>query len=115
MTSLGGVEGLSFIRTKFANTSYDWPDIEIHFISGNVVADNGKAFKNLYNLKESIWRTVYEPYSNYHTFTMDPVLLRPKSKGYIRLRSRNPYHHPIINPRYAISLINFLLNLDIFF
>lgn len=72
----------------------------MHFVSGNVVADNGKAFKNLYNLKESIWRTVYEPYSKQHTFTMDPVLLRPKSRGFIRLRSRNPYVPPIINPRY---------------
>ena len=63
------------------------------------MADNGKAFKTLYNLKESIWRTVYEPYSHMHTFTMDPVLLRPKSRGYIRLRSRNPYDYPKIDPR----------------
>ena len=64
-----------------------------------MVADKGKSFKNLYNLKESIWRTVYEPYQHQHTFTMDPVLLRPKSRGYIRLRSKNPYDQPIINPR----------------
>ena len=27
-------------------------------------------------------------------------MLEPKSVGYIKLRSANPYHHPIINPRY---------------
>lgn len=34
------------------------------------------------------------------SFSIDPVLLRPKSRGYIKLRSRNPYEHPIINPNY---------------
>lgn len=33
-------------------------------------------------------------------FTLLPVMLKPKSIGYIKLRSANPYHHPIINPRY---------------
>lgn len=34
------------------------------------------------------------------SFSIDPVLLRPKSRGYITLRSRNPYEHPVINPNY---------------
>lgn len=34
------------------------------------------------------------------SFSIDPVLLRPKSRGYLKLRSRNPYDHPIIDPRY---------------
>ena len=43
---------------------------------------------------------VYVPYQAYDTFSMYPVLLRPKSRGYIRLRSSNPNDPPIINPRY---------------
>ena len=27
-------------------------------------------------------------------------MLRPKSRGYIKLRSTNPYEHPIIDPKY---------------
>lgn len=34
------------------------------------------------------------------SFSIDPVLLRPKSRGYLKLRSRNPYDHPLIDPRY---------------
>lgn len=34
------------------------------------------------------------------SFSIDPVLLRPKSRGFIKLRSRNPYEHPLIDPRY---------------
>lgn len=29
-----------------------------------------------------------------------PVLLHPKSKGYIKLRSKNPLEDPIIQPNY---------------
>lgn len=34
------------------------------------------------------------------SFSIDPVLLRPKSRGYLKLRSRNPHDHPLIDPRY---------------
>jgi len=34
------------------------------------------------------------------SFSIDPVLLRPKSRGFLKLRSRNPYDHPLIDPRY---------------
>lgn len=47
-----------------------------------------------------MYRTVYEPYEEVDSFSLDPVLLRPKSRGYIKLRSANPYEYPIIDPRY---------------
>ncbi|XP_015785701.1 glucose dehydrogenase [FAD, quinone]-like isoform X1 [Tetranychus urticae] len=100
LTSLGGVEGLAFIKTGRANQSIDWPDIEMHFVTGNVVADGGKGLIGLTGLSPDIWNRVFLPYSPLDTFTIDPVLLRPKSRGYIRLRSANPYDHPIIDPKY---------------
>lgn len=30
MTSLGGLEGVAFVNTKYANVSLDWPDIQFH-------------------------------------------------------------------------------------
>lgn len=47
-----------------------------------------------------MWRQVYKPYARRDSFTLDPVLLRPKSRGYVRLRSTNPHEYPIIDPRY---------------
>lgn len=37
------------------------------------------------------------------SFSLDPVLLRPKSRGFIKLRSANPYEHPIIDPCYLTA------------
>lgn len=30
MTSLGGLEGIAFVNTRYANLSVDWPDIQFH-------------------------------------------------------------------------------------
>lgn len=41
-----------------------------------------------------------KPLSGKDTFTIIPMLLRPKSKGYITLRSASPLDHPIITHNY---------------
>ncbi|RWS06258.1 GMC oxidoreductase-like protein 1, partial [Dinothrombium tinctorium] len=100
MTSPGCVEGLGFVRTPFANVTLDWPDIEIHLVSASIQSDGGKSLKQYNGISEEVWKKVYSPYVPLETFSLDPVLLRPKSRGYVRLRSPNPYDHPFIDPRY---------------
>ncbi|UYV70638.1 hypothetical protein LAZ67_8000117, partial [Cordylochernes scorpioides] len=96
----GGVEGLGFINTKYANHSDDYPDIEIHFLSGCPSSDGGATFKKVAGLSEELWERVYKPYAFRDCISFFPVLLRPKSVGYIRLRSANPYDKPVIQPNY---------------
>lgn len=100
MTALGGVEGLGFIKTKFSNFSDDYPDFEIHLLSGSPTSDDGQTFRRVQGFTREMWEEVYRPYLPYDTFSMYPVLLRPKSRGYVRLRSANPYDPPILDPRY---------------
>ncbi|KAI2802135.1 hypothetical protein BLOT_010327 [Blomia tropicalis] len=100
LTSLGAVEGLAFINTKFANQTDDWPDFQVHLSSATVSMKNGNNLKRYSNINERLYQAVYAPYDGKDSFSLDPVLLRPKSRGYIRLRSGNPYDHPIIDPRY---------------
>jgi choline dehydrogenase-like flavoprotein len=42
------------------------------------------------------WRQVYEPYIGLNSFSLYPTLMRPISRGWIRLNSTDPYEHPII-------------------
>jgi PREDICTED: similar to CG9503-PA len=100
MTSLGGVEGLGFINTKYANMSEDYPDIEIHFVAGGPMSDHGRGLYQMYGLKEEVWEKFFVPNLIYDAISLYPVLLRPKSVGYIKLRSKNPFDHPIIDPKY---------------
>ena len=39
MSILGGVEGLAWVNTKYANASDDWPDIQYHFAGASDVSD----------------------------------------------------------------------------
>lgn len=49
---------------------------------------------------DEFWEQVYKPYLQYDSFSFYPILLRPKSRGFIKLRSKNPMDPPVIDPRY---------------
>lgn len=97
---MGAIEGLAFVNTKYANISDDYPDIQIHFISGGPSSDDGAHIRKVLGMREDIWEKMYKPHLPYDSFSMYPVLLRPYSRGFIKLRTANPYHPPIIDPRY---------------
>ena len=98
MTTLGGVEGLAFVRTKYDNES--WPDIQFHMAPASINSDKGDQVKHVLGLTDELYDTVYKPIENKDSWTLIPLLLRPKSRGTIQLRSKNPFHYPKINANY---------------
>lgn len=100
LTVLGGVEGLAFVNTKYVNASEDFPDIELHFISGSTNSDGGGQIRKAHGLTKKFYDAVFGPISNKDVWSVIPMLLRPKSKGLIKLRSKNPFDHPLIYPNY---------------
>ncbi|XP_063388680.1 glucose dehydrogenase [FAD, quinone] isoform X1 [Cydia fagiglandana] len=100
LTILGGVEGLAFVNTKYANATDDFPDIEFHFVSGATSSDGGAQLRKIQGLTENFYNAVFRPINNMDVWSIMPMLLRPKSKGYIQLRSANPYDYPYIYPNY---------------
>ncbi|XP_074030305.1 glucose dehydrogenase [FAD, quinone] [Leptinotarsa decemlineata] len=99
MTSLGGVEGLAFVNTKYAPRSGQWPDIQFHFAPSSVNSD-AEQVRKVTGLRDSIFNTVYKPLKDAETWTILPLLLRPRSTGRIKLKSRDPSVYPDINPNY---------------
>lgn len=100
LTILGGVEGLAYVKTKLANQTIDWPDIEFHFVSGSTNSDGGSQLRKAHGLSDSFYRHVFEPINNRDAWSIIPMLLRPKSVGSIKLRSANPFDYPLIYPNY---------------
>ncbi|XP_072381732.1 glucose dehydrogenase [FAD, quinone]-like [Diabrotica undecimpunctata] len=99
MTSIGGVEGLAFVNTKYAPKSGLWPDIQFHFAPSSVNSDPDQVRK-ITGLRDSVYNTVYKPLKDTDTWTILPLLLRPRSTGWIRLKSKDPMVYPDINPNY---------------
>ncbi|XP_053202771.1 glucose dehydrogenase [FAD, quinone]-like [Panonychus citri] len=103
LTSLGAIEGLGFVNSRFANWTDDYPDVEVHFIAGGPMSDDGKSLRDQVGIKEEIWTKYYQPYTEKDGFSVYPVLLRPKSRGWVRLKSRNPFAAPLIDPQYLTA------------
>ncbi|KAL5240755.1 hypothetical protein ACI65C_008165 [Semiaphis heraclei] len=94
-----GVEGLAFVNTKYADPSGEFPDIQFHFAPSSVNSD-GDQIRKITGLRDAVYNTVYKPLVNAETWTLLPLLLRPKSSGWVRLKSKNPLAHPVIEPNY---------------
>nr|NVI72502.1 putative glucose dehydrogenase [Cucujiformia] len=98
MSTLGGVEGLAFVNTPFGNRS--WPDIQFHMAPASINSDAGAKVRHVLGITDHLYNTVYKPISNKDSWTIMPLLLRPKSRGWVRLQSKNPFTAPLINANY---------------
>ena len=100
LSSIGGCEGVAFVKTKYADPNVDWPDVQFHFVAGSPVSDGGLNIVVTDGLRDDVWNNYYSPLAFKDTWQVVPVLLRPLSRGTIRLKSTDPYDHPIIDPQY---------------
>jgi len=88
-------EAISYIKLRHQPPSIKYPLASLHILSNPSVYEADQL-----NIKDTIWNTIHaEPLSR-EGMTIFPVLLHPKSKGTVRLRSTNPFDPPIINPNY---------------
>lgn len=100
LSLFGGVEALAWVKTKFADAADDWPDIQLHFAPGSDVSDGGQRIRKAHGIPDDVWDKYFKPISNRDTWSVLVNALNPKSRGHIRLNSRDPYDKPLINPNY---------------
>lgn len=51
-------------------------------------------------MSQEVYDAVFKPLENRRSFQVLPMLLHPRSKGYLKLKSRNPFHHPMMFPNF---------------
>lgn len=100
LTSSVGLEVVAFINTKYANSSDDWPDIEFMLTSASTPSDGGTQVKRAHGLTDEFYNEVFGGINNQDVFGVFPMMLRPKSRGFIKLRSKNPLDYPIMVHNY---------------
>lgn len=94
----GGCEALVFMDLKDKFNTTGWPDVELLFISGGLNSD--PLLPRNFGFDEQIYASTYSSLTNKDVFMVFPMLMRPKSKGRVLLRSRNPKVHPNLVPNY---------------
>lgn len=100
LTSSIGLETVAFITTKYGNQSDDWPDIEFMLTSTSTPSDGGTAVKKAHCLKDEFYEEYLSELNSKDVFGVFPMLLRPKSRGRIQLRSNNPRQYPLMYHNY---------------
>jgi len=96
--SVSGFEGMAIYRTGL-DQSTTWPDIQINLLAVTPGIDGGLVYRHSINMDDQMFAK-WKPLAFKEGFNILPVLVHPKSRGTIKLRSRNPSDQPIINPNY---------------
>lgn len=94
----GGCEALVFMELTDKLNPQGWPDMELLFISGGLNSDPMLKFN--FGFNNQIFSDTFGPLGRAETFMVFPMLMRPKSRGRIMLKSRNPKAYPELVPNY---------------
>ncbi|XP_072381727.1 glucose dehydrogenase [FAD, quinone]-like [Diabrotica undecimpunctata] len=93
-------EVMGFINTKYQNSKEDWPDIQFFFGSFADSSDGGLFGRRAVGMKQDLFTALYEDIIYKEAFSIYILLLRPRSRGRIMLRDKNPESHVLIYPNY---------------
>lgn len=81
LTSSIGLEVTSFINTKYANHSDDWPDMNLFFTSASTTSD--PQVRVAHGLKDEFYNEVYKELEADDVYGIFPMMLRPRSRKVI--------------------------------
>lgn len=100
LTLPAGAEGIAFVKTNISYLPADYPDIELVMGIGSFTGDDSGFLRNVFGIPKSFVDKVFGSVHGRHAFTIAPVLMKPKSRGRIFLKTTNPFHWPHLRPNF---------------
>lgn len=98
VATTGASEGIGYIKTPLSDDPDPIPDIELISIGGSIVSDGGpggsKAVRRGMFIRDELFDAAYGSVDETDTWTAFPMLLHPKSVGYLELKDNNPFSFP---------------------
>ncbi|XP_076165460.1 glucose dehydrogenase [FAD, quinone] [Ptiloglossa arizonensis] len=107
-----GVEVLGTFHSSFQKNKSDVPDLQIMVMPLGLSKDNGIVLRKAMGISDKIYTEYFAPIVFKNTVTIAPVLLHPKSKGEIKLRSSDPSDPPLIDPKYLSNKDDIAILID---
>lgn len=95
-----GCEALGFYKPPQFNESSQSPQLGFMVIPMGVSSDAGACMRKNMNIGQKVWDSYFSHLQDRHTVSILPIVLQPKSRGFITLASNNTDDPPIINPKY---------------
>lgn len=94
--ALAGSDAMGFVKLS----QNEAPDLSFMLIPVGLGSDFGLHFRKILNIRDDIWENHFKPMIGQTTISIVPILLHPKSRGTVRLQSKDFNDPPIINPNY---------------
>jgi len=98
-----GVDVMAFTHS-YLSQDCTYPDAQLLFMSSWMLADYWTLIWKTFGLDgvkmwDGYYKHLYSP-NNIHAVSILPILLRPKSRGEVKLKSSDPWAPPFIDPKY---------------
>ncbi|KAF6202757.1 hypothetical protein GE061_003159 [Apolygus lucorum] len=104
-------EVVGFIATADAEDEY--PDVMIHhFFIPRGFGRMASLFAFAQNFGSELIKNIHDLNKDFDMLFVCPVLLKPRSRGIVRLRSSNPMDPPIIRPGHLAEMQDFITMLN---
>ena len=100
--TIPGTEGNMLLVSRHTRTTRgqpSWPDLQV-FLSGAVDSFLNTGLVQLYNLNETITEEYFGRYEGQHRIGMVNMIVRPYSRGEVRLQSADPEVPLLFDPNY---------------
>ncbi|KAK7874217.1 hypothetical protein R5R35_006260 [Gryllus longicercus] len=99
LTVAGGAEAVGYVRTPRQDdgTGDERPSVELLFVGATLASDDGTAVPLGLGLKRSDYNAYFAPLTFHDGFTIWPLVMQPKSRGRVTLRSRDPFDAPLLH------------------
>lgn len=93
-------EVMGFWNSKYQNSHKDWPDVQIFLGSYGLSSDGGILGSHGSSLTLNNYAQVFEPSIYKDNFMIVPLIMRPKSRGWLDIKSKHNKVYPEIHANY---------------
>lgn len=116
-------EVMIYINSKFQDPSVDWPDIQIFLAAYSDISDGGLFSLRAAGLTPDYYASAFEKVLYRDAVMFIPLVMRPYSRGNIKLQTPFMHDAPLIDPNYfddprdidvLVSLIDFICDLFVY-
>lgn len=94
MASMSMIEAVAFGRTKASRDVKNYPDVELLFLGGGFQTDRGMILRKAFRISDETYNGLFKPVEDVPTIQIFPILLHPRSSGFVKLKSNNPFSWP---------------------
>lgn len=103
LTVPNAIHSQMFYTSKIARkdeNGTDWPDVQNFLSVAGIFQLLDYSLYRGTKIRPEIFSPLLTPYIGQDGFVLLAGLVRPKSKGDVKLRSKDPFATPLIDPRY---------------